>query len=118
MVSNSDVTTAGDMPPGWRREDWRNTDSVFRAGKDVSAVCSLSFHLPRDAVAMGAVIPLPGLDKPEGWPEARAGGGAGVGAGEGAGVGAEAGAGAEAEDSRPITVSFRGRALQILLGTS
>ena len=36
----------------------RNTESRMDAAKDVSAVCSLSYHLPRDAVAFGAMRPV------------------------------------------------------------
>ncbi len=57
-------------------------ESRFEPSKDVSAVCSLSYHLPRDAVAMRAVVPL-SVGAPEGY-ERRT------------------------EDHRPITVSFRG----------
>ena len=44
----------------WRSDEgdakfgYRNTESFVSNDKDVAAVCSLSFHLPKDAVASGA----------------------------------------------------------------
>ena len=58
--------------------------------KDVSAVCSLSYHLPRDAVAFGAMRPV-FLDDD-----------GGDGEGDGARKSAPDG------DERPIEMSFRG----------
>jgi hypothetical protein len=37
----------------------RTLDSPFSREKDVSMVCSLSFHLPADAIHLGAIAPLP-----------------------------------------------------------
>ena len=46
------------QPHEYLEHDFRNVDAVFHAEKDIAAVCSLSFHLPKDAVAMGAITPL------------------------------------------------------------
>jgi hypothetical protein len=156
IASNSDVTTADDLlalpnnpeeaaaeasvahddssperddlSPEKTAAEERNTESVFRNDKDVSAVCSLSFHLPRDAVAMGAVTPL-GITA-AGTGTTRTGiDAAGTGTGTGTGVDATgtgtAGSGPEdgggertaVEDHpRPITVSFRGNTRGTLRG--
>ena len=59
IASNADSTTSEDLRdieeggPGWR-----TLSSRFKTSKDVSAVCSLSYHLPRDAVAMRAMVPM------------------------------------------------------------
>ena len=48
----------------WRSDEgdakfgYRNTESFVSNDKDVAAVCSLSFHLPKDAVASGAMRPV------------------------------------------------------------
>ena len=61
IVANADVTSDADVtkdvtkpppiPP-------RNVESRMATRKDVSAVCSLSYHLPRDSVALGAMRPV------------------------------------------------------------
>jgi len=74
----------------------RNTESRMDAAKDVSAVCSLSYHLPRDAVAFGAMRPV-FLDD-DGTPGDDGDGD----------VGDEKSAPTGRGDERPIEMSFRG----------
>ena len=83
IVSNSDSTDEETA-----EKNSRNGESMFRPEKDVAAVASLSFHIPKDAVAMGAVVPL-GMEQGT-WAAAGA-------------IGQE-----RAENRRPITLSYRG----------
>lgn len=78
----------GESSGGPRPPPERNTESRMDAAKDVSAVCSLSYHLPRDAVALGAMRPV-FLDE-DGTP------------------GDEKSAPTHPGDERPIEMSFRG----------
>ena len=107
IVSNADVTSDAERDAavaawasksdGHGRDEGtyvrpadRDTESRMDVRKDVSAVCSLSYHLPRDAVAFGAMRPV-FLDDD-----------GGDGHGDGARKSAPDG------DERPIEMSFRG----------
>ncbi len=70
----------------------RDTESRMDVDKDVSAVCSLSYHLPRDAVAFGAMRPV-FLDDD---------------GGDGDGDGARKKSAPDGGDERRIEMSFRG----------
>jgi len=108
IVSNSDVTAS--QP---ERLPWRSLASMFHTDKDVSAVCSLSFHLPREAVMMRAVTPL-GMAESSSATSSVAGDAVGDVAGDvESNVTARATSGATdggacAGDRRTVMVSFRG----------
>lgn len=103
IVANADVTSDADVtkdvtktppiPP-------RNVESRMATGKDVSAVCSLSYHLPRDAVALGAMRPVFLDDDIGTHPDGDVG--------DVGDVGDEKSAPGDVGDERPIEMSFRG----------
>ena len=89
VASNADSTTRRDVDEMKRANNGtgsRATHARFSMSKDVSAVCSLSFHIPKDAVTQRAMTPVSVGD-----------------AGE-----ASATPTPSAEDRRAVTLSFRG----------
>jgi hypothetical protein len=92
IASNADSTTekqAEDFERKTNGTGWRSAQARFTMNKDVSAVCSLSFHIPKDAVAQRAIVPMTVGDVSD----ASDGGG---------------GRSGDEEEHRPVTLSFRG----------
>jgi hypothetical protein len=61
VASNADSTTRRDADATRRATNGtvaRSTQARFAMRKDVSAVCSLSFHIPKDAVTQRAMTPM------------------------------------------------------------
>lgn len=90
IASNADSTTQREADALKEKTDgeaWRSAQARFVMSKDVSAVCSLSFHIPKDAVTQRAMVPMSVGD-----------------------VGDELSAStpSRAEDRREVTLSFRG----------
>jgi hypothetical protein len=57
VVATADTTTAENVNE--TLDVTRFLGAHFAREKDVSMVCSLSFHLPADAIHLGAIVPLP-----------------------------------------------------------
>ena len=88
IASNADSTTQRDADALKEKTDgaaWRSAQARFVMSKDVSAVCSLSFHIPKDAVTQRAMAPMSVGD-----------------------VGASTASTPSAEDRREVMLSFRG----------
>ena len=89
VASNADSTTQRDadaLKRATNGTEYRSTQARFTMSKDVSAVCSLSFHIPKDAVTQGAMTPMSVGDVGERSTTSTP----------------------SAEDRRAVTLSFRG----------